>query len=385
MREGKVMRFVTVASLLTLMAVATQAAVPEWFRKAEVYNGWYKAWDEKVISEKMKGVPFVIGGPADRKIVEAAHKQGTKVLPYITLYQMPLDQEYEGSKLGDHQDWIVINSQGEQAKSVFWSSDNPGWYETCANNADFRKAMLAHISKMLDSGIDGLFIDNAHPPSMCYGEKFGKHKHIFPGEDHIKPWQDFIREVVRAVKAKNPNNIVILNPGEPSDYLKGLADGVMIESYICTWASKTRWHNWDRILRWAKDWGDGPDQIVTLSYIGQTSYTPREDAFYCYACARLSGFLWADWYSKFDDYKDLFSLRLGNPTTKLQQHGQVYYRTFEHGIVAVNPGSETASLALPLKNVAFVNDQFSAKRVKLLGSTLKVDIPPASGRVYRLP
>lgn len=379
------MKFIMVAVGLLAVAASAYGAAPEWFRKAEVYNGWYKAWDTKVIGEKMKGIPFVVGAPPDKKLVEAAHKQGTKVITYITLYQMPLDEVYEGSKLADHPDWIVINSQGERAKSVFWGTENIGWYEVCANNASYRKAALAYIRKVLDSGVDGLFIDNAAPPVQCYGEKFGKHKHIFPGEDHLRPWQDFIREVVRTVKAKNPDNIVILNPGEPSDFLKGLADGIMIESYICTHASKVRWHSWDRILQWAKEWGDGPDQIVALSYIGFTPASPREDAFYCYACARLSGFLWADWYSKFDSYKDLFALRLGGPTGKMQQQGPIYYRTFEKGIVAVNPGSAPATLELPIKGCGYMTDQFNGIRVKLTESTLRIEIPAASGRVYRMP
>lgn len=377
------MRLILTLALLVAALLSAEAAPPEWFRNAEVYNGYYRAWDEAVVKDKMAGIPLVVGAPADKKIVDAAHKQGTRVISYITLYQAPMDQVYEDSKLSDHPEWIVIDSQGQRAKSVFWSSDNPGWYELCANNPEFRKARLAYIRKILDSGIDGLFIDNAHPPAACYGEKLGKHKHITSGVGHMKPWQDFIREVVRTVKAKNPNNIVILNPGEPNDSLRGLADGIMIESYICTYVSKTRWHDWDRILSFEKQWGGGPDQIVTLSYIGSTANSPREDAFYCYACARLSGFLWADWYSKFDSYKDLFTVRLGKATGKMVP-GPVYYRTFEHGIVAVNPGSAPAKLEMPLK-ADYVTDQFSGTRLKLTDSTLKVEIPAASGRVYGLP
>lgn len=379
------MRCILTAAILTLIAALSAGAAPEWFRDAEVYNGWYKAWDTKIVADKMAGIPLVIGAPADRKIVEAAHRQGTRVLTYITLYQMPLDQVYQGYKLADHPEWVVIDSKGERARSVFWSSDNPGWYEVCANNASYRKAALAHIRKLLASGIDGLFIDNAHPPMQCFGEKFGKHKHIFLGEDHLRPWQDFMREVVRTVKAANPNNIVILNPGEPSEFHRGLADGIMIESYICTHASKVRWHDWNKILQWAKDWGDGPDQIVTLSYIGFTPATPREDAFYCYSCARLSGFLWGDWYTKIDDYKDLFALRLGKATGRMHQQGPVYYRTFEHGIIAVNPGPDPAALSLPVKGCDTATDQFSGTQLKLTDSILRVEIPAASGRVYKLP
>lgn len=379
------MKHMLLALALTMLGALAASAAPEWFRNAEVYNGWYKAWDTKVVAEKMAGIPLVVGAPADRKIVQAAHRQGTRVITYMTIYQMPMDSSYQGAKLSDHPDWVLINEKGENSRSCFWNSENYRWYEVCDNSPGYRKAVRQYVSKIMDSGIDGIFIDNAHPAAQCFGEKLGKHKHAVPGTDNAAAWASLVREIVALVKARNPDNIVIVNPGEPSDFLRGLADGIMIESYICTHASNTRWHNWDRILQWAKDWGGGPDQIVALSYIGFTPNPPREDAFYCYACAKLSGFLWADWYSKFDDYKDLFSLRLGAPQGRMHRQGPIYYRVFEHGVVAVNPSSEAASLSLPTPGHYAVVDQFTGKLVELDKSVLRVQIPPESGRVYVTP
>lgn len=367
---------------LTMIGALAANSAPDWLRNAEVYNGWYKAWDAKVISEKMAGIPLVVGAPADRKIVEAAHRQGTRVIAYMTIYQMPMDSSYQGNKLADHPEWVLIDANGENSRSCFWNSENYRWYEVCDNSPGYRKAVLDYVKRILDSGVDGIFIDNAHPAAQCFGEKLGKHKHAVPGTDNAAAWASLVREIVRVVKAKNPDNVVILNPGEPSDFLRGLADGIMIESYICTHASKTRWHNWDRILQWARDWGDGPDQIVALSYIGHTSNPPREDAFYCYASAKLSGFLWADWYSKFEEYKDLFSLRLGPPQGRMHRQGPIYYRAFENGVVAVNPGSQPASLSLPMPGHYAVVDQFTGKLVDLERSILRVEIPAESGRIY---
>lgn len=376
--------FLLTLSLTTISAVAASCA-PEWFRNAEVYNGWYKPWDTKVIADKMAGIPLIVGAPADPKIVEAAHRQGTRVITYITIYQMPMDGSYMGAKLADHPDWVLIDANGENSKSCFWNSENYRWYEVCDNNPGYRKAVLDYVRKILDAGVDGIFIDNAHPAAQCFGEKLGKHKHLMPGVDNRAAWASLVREIVALVKARNPDNLVILNPGEPSDFLRGLADGIMIESYICTHASNTRWHNWERILQWAKQWGDGPDVIVALSYIGHTPNSPREDAFYCYACARLSGFLWADWYSRFDDYKDLFSLRLGKPQGRMHRQGPIYYRAFEHGIVAVNSSSDPAPLSLPIPGHYTIVDQFTGRLIKLDNSVLRVEIPPASGRVYAVP
>ena len=55
--------------------------------------------------------------------------------------------------------------------------------------------------------------------------------------------------------------------------------------------------------RIAEEFGDyvkGGGTIGALSYVGHTPYGAQEDAFWSYACARLLGFLWADWFTSED-------------------------------------------------------------------------------------
>src|SRR5512140_1009485 len=111
-------RLTTIMAALLLTCGLADAAAPQWLRETGVFNGWYKPWTDDFIRDKLTSMPLVIGVPADKKIVEKAHGQGARVLSYITVYQMPTAHEYEGSKLSEHPEWMVINSKGEQAKSV---------------------------------------------------------------------------------------------------------------------------------------------------------------------------------------------------------------------------------------------------------------------------
>ena len=60
---------------------------PEWFRRAEVYNGWYQPWSDEVVKNHLKGLPLVVGVPHTREWIDKAHAQGVKVIPYVSFYK----------------------------------------------------------------------------------------------------------------------------------------------------------------------------------------------------------------------------------------------------------------------------------------------------------
>ena len=99
------------ALICTLLLAAT-SNTPGWLKDTQICNGWYKAWDEASMAQ-MKGMPLMIGIQADKKIIEKAHKQGNKVLVYVTFYQMPPGQVYQQADLAEHADWNVIHPDGD--------------------------------------------------------------------------------------------------------------------------------------------------------------------------------------------------------------------------------------------------------------------------------
>lgn len=359
---------------LTIMLIAADCSAG-WLQQAEMCNGWYKQWTDAAISD-MKDVPFVIGVPLDKKIIEKAHKQGTKVLAYVTFYQMP-PHEYQRANLAEHPDWNVIKPDGSIGISCFEGTENTGWKTVCPNSPAFRDYAIAYTKYMMDLGVDGLFIDNGHPDVECVAPKFKRHRHIYRDKDNIYAYRKLLEAVRYRVKRYGDDKVVIVNAGYPNQEWVGACDGQMLESYICTWASKTRWHDEATLLGWQRQWGPQADKghtLIALSYIGYTESPPREDAFYCYSWARLSGFVWADWFSAKDAARDLYKLRLGKPLGPMTTGDGFHMREFEKGIV-VSSESKGARIALPKGRW---RDVFAGKDLASNAITLGKSV----GRVY---
>jgi len=369
-------------SILALMAVA---AAPGWLNDAEVCNGWYRQWTDEAIAA-MRDVPFVIGVPLDKKVIEKAHGQGTRVLVYVTFYQMPPGRTYQNADISEHADWNVIHPDGTEGISVFDSTDNPGWRTVCPNSPGYRKYVLEYTKFVMDQGADGLFIDNGHPDVTCEAPKFRRHEHIYPGKDNIYAYRELLKDVRALVKRYGEDKIIIVNPGEPRKAWVGACDGQMFESYICTHAADHRWHDEARLVKTQKEWGPLAEQgnaLVALSYIGHTSNPPREDAFYCYAWARLSGFIWADWFTAKDVARALYKVRLGEATGPMTTGDGFYMRGFERGLVVVSRESRGAVVRLSAKDHARVFDVFAAKHLKPgTSGDYEITLEPGQGRVY---
>ncbi len=374
----------TVLGLAFLATTVAQPA-PGWLQDAETCNGWYHRWDDAALAQ-MRDALFVIGVPPDKKVIEKAHGQGTRVLVYVTFYQMPPGKTYQKANVSDHPDWNVIHPDGKEGISVFDSSDNPGWRTVCPNSPDYRRYALEYTKFIMDQGADGLFIDNGHPDVTCEAPEFGRHQHLYPGKDNIYAYRKLLEDVRAAVKGYGEDKIIIVNPGTPRKEWVGACDGQMLESYICTHAADHRWHKEARLLDFQRAWGPPADEghaVVALSYIGHTGNSPREDAFYCYAWARISSFVWADWFTAKDVARALYKLRLGKPTGPMQRGDGYYMREFERGAVAVSSESRAATFGLSAKGHAGVYDVFAARRLKLGRSgNCEITLEPRQGRVY---
>ncbi len=375
--------------VLLTFAVAALAlpacSSPQWLRDSETCNGWYRAWTDGAIGD-MKDSPFVIGVPLDREIIEKAHKQGTRVLAYVTFYQAPPNEIYQGAKLADHPDWYVIKPDGSIGISCFEGTENTGWKTVCPNSPGFRDHVLKLCKSIMDLGVDGLFIDNGHPDVVCEAPKFDRHKHIYPGKDNVYAYRKLLESVRALLKGYGEDRVMFVNPGSPNEQWVGACDGQMIESYICTWAAKNRWHNQRQILDFQRRYGpmaEGGHTLIALSYIGHTPNPPREDAFYCYAWARLSGFTWADWFTAKDSARCLYKLRLGKPTGQMKSADNVFCREFERGVVAASDESQPGTLRISGRGHPRVFDVFGGRHLTPGPSgDYEVSLGKGEGRVY---
>ncbi len=382
---------------------------PEWFRVAEVYNGWYNEWNDDVVKTRLKGFPLIVGVPHKKEWIDKAHEQGVKVIPYISFYKaLAIADAVEGSwkkapgmgnpadgyispfwkemDLSKHPEWMLYNEAGEVRRPFDHKPYAAGWQQVCTNAPGYVDAALRGVRKLLDLDGDGLFIDNVHATVDCFGAKLGKHKHVEPEKNNKETYKQLLQKVYDIVKNEyGQNKLIMLNSGADPEYWP-YGDAMMHESYICSRASVERLNDWGPIIERAKRGKDALAHgkvIVALSYVRNTSPNIKGDAFFCYACAKLSGFHWADWFTIPQDNpaQELFTLRLGQPTSEMLETNGVHFRWFEKGLVIVNPAESEKELSISPVALASLRDVYAQTMVKADGGSLSLVIPAQSGRV----
>ncbi|MBM3501575.1 MAG: hypothetical protein FJX74_23215, partial [Armatimonadetes bacterium] len=338
-------------------------SAPDWLMDSESYAIGYDpaGWDALAASK----VAFITHCPINREFFERAHVLGIRCFPYVTFYQGHASQTYEGLNLKDHPEFIEVNAEGGLVRSGFWESeDAKNMYTTCPNVQGYQEAMVAWVRKIMELGADGVFVDNLAHRQPCAGPQFGKHEHLYDDQDHA--FAMLLKRVREVIKEYKPDGAILGNSAAPlslpREFWKYL-DAEMMESYICTWVSKERWFDWHG--HWHQCGVDlqpfvkAGKQIQCLSYLGHTPYGVREDAFFCYASARLAGLVWNGGRPLSDpETAILYQIRLGKPLADEQQENGVYHRAFERGFVAVNPSRDAKAqitIAPPIPTTKLVD------------------------------
>lgn len=315
---------------------------PQWLRESESYAIGYdpNGWDALAQSK----VKFITHCPINREFFARCHGLGIRCFPYVTFYQGYASQTYEDVNLKDRPEFIEVDEKGNLKRTGFWESeDAKNMYTTCPNVPEYQDAMVAWVKKIMDLGADGVFVDNISSRAPCFGPKFGKHKHLYEDQNHA--FAMLLKRVRELIKKHEPDGALIVNSASPLSIPKEFwkyIDADMLESYICTWVSKERWFDWK--THWHEQgvklqpYLKAGKQVQALSYLGHTPYGVKEDAYFCYATARLAGFVWNGGVPlSHPDVAPLYRLRLGKPLAEEQEENGVHYRVFESGLVAVNP------------------------------------------------
>ena len=367
--------------------------VPEWLRISETYGFGAVPWHYL----KQTKWRFITHVPHNKEYLMALRENGMRGFPYVTFYQAPIYKIYQGMRLSDHPDWIEINNNGHWKRTGFWESeDSKNVYCVCSNVKEYRKAILEYVEYLMDIGAGGIFLDNIYANQKCWGPEFGKHEHIYSTQ--LKAFTELLRETQLLIRKKDPEGALLVNSANPvtlpQEYWRYI-DSDMSESYICTWVSKKRWGNWEKdwngMDKKLKSWVDYGKQICCLSYVGHTDNPLKDDAYFCYASARLMNFIWQGGNDKL--YKDpecsiLYQIEIGQPITlEYVTLDKIHYRIFHNGMVVVNPTEKQNLLEVNYRfNTSQLYDLYekSEIKVKWQGSkgSIKLLLPPRSGRVY---
>lgn len=313
-----------------------------------IFAFWYSPWDPKVTPAAIKPADVVIG--LDPSKVATAHAAGKRVMQYQTYYQ-----SQPGTSL--------LNSTGDLANvgfeinhqfvvNIFGIVTNS--YVLCPNSVMLHQRVQQYVQQSLTSGYDGLFVDNTFfdPPAHLVCD--GNHAHLDPTAEGGRAYVTLMSEVRKMIKARNPNAILMINPGNPS-WLDHIATG-----------SPTLWDISDYVL-W-EGWGYTADaqhdrwdfyipatyglmaphpertqQLVILSYVKSVT-----EARFAFAAARFFGFNWTgNINNSFGNYLNSIPFGLGEPVGPLPPQASVLHRAFEHGEVFVNMSGTPQSITVP--------------------------------------
>ncbi|OGD21397.1 MAG: hypothetical protein A2W03_06565 [Candidatus Aminicenantes bacterium RBG_16_63_16] len=368
------------------MAAADLEKIPAWLAESETYG--FGVGLEALSGTAWK---FITHVPDTAEFLGEARRRGVRTFPYMTFYQAYLAMTYQDFRLSDHPDWILVNTNGRWAPTGFWESeDAKNMYCTCPNVAGYADAVLAYLEKVMKRGASGIFLDNVHPNRECYGENFGKHKHMFPTQ--VEAFADLMRRARELIKKYDPDGALLINSADPASLPAEFwpsTDAEMSESYICTWVATDRWGDWHKNWNGLDKKVPAGKQVCCLSYLGHdTKHSFKDDAYFCYASARMMNFIWGAGYDKAkvgDDsaMRTLYSLTVGQPTAPETVVDDVHYRLFKNGLVTVNPTDAEKTLKLPAGlPTPLLWDVYEEKEVGGQGGPITLTLPPQSGRVY---
>ena len=395
---------------------------PRWLREAGMFNGWYFPWNQDHF-DRVKGFPLIVTNTHSREVVEQLQGRGVRVAFYSGFYVLqdlaamkrkqaagmvvPEELEiydlyynsdfYNLMDISRRPEWIWVGEDGYPREELAAYEDKEGASkQVCPNTPGFREAALEATKAMLDLGADGLFLDcvENHRRKRCWGPEFQLHTHVNPELDDNETWVRLQEEIYALVKSYGEDKVLMLNGGGgTSEYLRH-ADAFMLESFMLTHVSTRRWQTWAQVRKRAQEVEpiiDAGKVPLALSYVGYTSRGMDEDAFYAYACARLFGYSWADWFTLADARSTLlYRLRLGAPKGEMLESNGIFYRLFEDGIAVVNPSFEDRELKAKT-GFTFLRELLTNRRyaphdesrgMTLDTKELQAIIPAESGRVF---
>ncbi len=388
---------------------------PDWLRDAEMVTNWGPGNLSRV-----QGIPLLIN-VQQKDWADDAHAHGFRAITYVGTLDALTDARNDdpNAKMQvnpDNANGLLIDQKGRFVNTLMDGTYRLDRMLICANSTTYVHKMLEFMEGLLKLGTDGFFMDNVMERTIeCHGEglrvgyskayrtvvsealpvtfkdpKIGDvpiHEHLYPGQSQSYALRQMLVAIRRLAKSHGTDKVMIINGGlEFSD----CADGTMIESYICSWAWKGRRQAWPQLKEVARKYAPyikSGGAVIALSYLGETQSTVKDDAFFCYAAARLSDFIWSDYRTLGDDPATvLYRTHLGPPWTALRPAAEgVEYRWFRNGLIVINGTDQSAAINVPLPDAGdfkSLGDLHEGRDIAVLNRLVRLSVPGQSGRVY---
>lgn len=390
---------------------------PEWLRKAEMVTNWRPGTLDRLV-----GIPLIIN-VQQKEWADAARASGFRTITYNGSAMDMLRESRRGEQnqrlvIGpDNANGLLVNEKGDFVNTLMDGTYRLERMLVCSLSTTYVQKMDEFLKKVLtEVGSDGLFMDDISPRRVeCYGEGlrigYSKryrtvlaearpqtfedprirdvpiHRHLYRGQDQAYGLRQLLLGVRQMVKSYGQDKVMIIN-GDPE--YADCADGTMVESYICSWGWKGRNKTWTQLKELAQQYAryiKSGGTVIALSYLGETQTTVKDDAFFCYAAARLSDFIWSDYQTLGDNPATvLYHTQLGQPTNPLMATDKgAEYRWFEKGLIVMNGTDQNIVDRIELPdNGGFPSlaDLYAEQEIAVAGGRVNVSVPAQAGRVY---
>lgn len=415
------MRTKLIAAVAMLVSPLAAQPAPDWLRTASVVTNWNR--DSGAVDQRrLAGIPLLIN-VQEKPWIEEAHAKGFRGISYASCMDMfadPAAKPSGGRMLLSNEtaNALLIDKDGRFVDTLMDGTRRLHRKLVCTNSTAYVGKMMQYLSGVMEQGMDGLFIDNVsesraecfgHGMRVGYSSRYKTilaespavtfrdprladvpvHTHLYPDQNHAYAFRQFLLQIRKMVKTHGQDKIMVINGGlEFAD----CADATMIESYISSWAWKGRRQTWTELKQLAQKYAPYISRggaVIALSYFGQTGTSVKDDAFFSYAAARLSDFVWSDYQTLGNDPATvLYRADLGVPVTALQTVApNVEYRWHRQGLIVMNGSHQAAefSLARPESRSAnALHDLYTGTDIRSSAGKLRLTVPAQSGRVYEL-
>jgi hypothetical protein len=402
-------RIAAFAVCLFVFSRLAGAAGDTWSMDREQYSCYTSGMTLQELASG--GVTVLSHTPTTKEYCDEARRWGIKVCPYVSLYKVadpskavdddpatrgsPFWKAVDASK---HPEWFLRREDG-QIRRPFDQAEYPAnVQQSCCNHRSLIAAYERGVRNVMDLGAGGVFVDNVHPYSKCFGPQLGLHSHDWPDKGNIECYRMALRRVYEAVKSYGKDRVVILNSGGPSTEYVSYGDTLMWESFI--WRSafdgdkdplvkSRRWEprTWTDLLAAYSRWRPFVEKgasIAPLTYLPDSA-SEAENAFFAYAAARLAGF--DQWTGtcvrRRDILRRLYRIRTGPASGEIVEADGAAYRQFQNALIVCNHSARTVEVKAPVpsgRGTGWV-ELFNANELPAADGHVTLSLPAESGRV----
>jgi len=330
------------------------------------------------IRRELSRYPIVIVAEDEVGAAASLQRDHTRVASYMNILGLPRGDPM----LQKHPEWALEGSDGKPI--TFWYGSS-----VVCNPASGWSHHLASLAKSVSESYGvGIFTDDVHPDPWFNSD-------VYNATVYGVSWTEAVRNILVRIKESIGSEVLIYNGEFNEEYLI-ISDAWMYESFLASWLPsqstpsnpKYTLQPWQTVYQTSKTVAEIAERLN--KGVLALSYGPADDRdrmFVSFATTKLFNFSFFYTEPSLSSlYQlDLFDLKLGNPIMEEKDIENVHVRVYEKGFVVVNPSDYPFDDAISVpQGWQKMVDHYTKSTVIPENGSVKISVPPRSGRVYSL-